>query len=719
MSHPFSTGSQSLPASPFKFHAVNRNLAAEAAEPDTVSGFNKSFVSNNSAAASFSQSVKSSIGIFGGGLKLRRASGSLTESRSETVEDVLNARFAHSPHIGHIDILRKIELDFQADMVAFESLIHTHCIITDKIRNLLDLVAFMNQTAAVISESHSNVRSDWPWKNTTANYTRFFALLASANEGDELFFQSNDVTLKLEARVVQKLNDYLYKILARPIWLRFFLQVASKTLTFEFTENFEFAMNQIQALVTTVLQLTNLQDSDGFNDMAALEKLMDASSCLAVDGSLDTKKSKPFNATLFLNVPSYSLRHRSSQPIPLPPKLIASFTVTEVVWDGRKRVAGKAGLGGSLQITCTQGFVVIGRGDSSGGSVKMVYVPVGLEKVSAVMQDHYVNGIDNVVEINLANSTFVVVQVPEKEERLKLCRCLNSVSGAKKPVLRKIQPDLWLVDKPIVDESSMTSLKPSSSSVSLSTESSTSEIKPQSTHFQCLCIPYLAKDGEWEKLAKCDFLIVTDADGGKPRIVLAIEATKMPIACIDVLVELEVKPAGEKEILVTMQNLSLKTFCRYMIRVKDAQKLEEVVSSIQKIKQSLTSIHLETVSQFLIRGNIPDFIKACTYLTPSLPFFVTCVATVKTGSATYPLGLTTLSLKTLESPIGDFKIMTVTAGETIVLESIITTDMLIQDCRTVTSALIKILFASKPGVEYHLELVSSVVVSYLVKNVMP
>ncbi|KAJ3057877.1 hypothetical protein HDU99_007090, partial [Rhizoclosmatium hyalinum] len=70
---------------------------------------------------------------------------------------------------------------------------------------------------------------------------------------------------------------------------------------------------------------------------------------------------------------------------------------------------------------------------------------------------------------------------------------------------------------------------------------------------KCLCIPYLAKDGEWEKLAKCDFLIVTDADGGKPRIVLAIEATKMPIACIDVLVELEVKPAGEKEILVTMQ----------------------------------------------------------------------------------------------------------------------------------------------------------------------
>ncbi|KAI9345584.1 hypothetical protein BDR26DRAFT_856300 [Obelidium mucronatum] len=513
----------------------------------------------------------------------------------------------------------------------------------------------------------------------------------------------------------------------------------------------DYAINQVQSLVDSVLQMCHLEGMDGFLDMISLEKTVDASMCLSLgsDGS-DAKKFRPSAVKLYLTVPSLPT-FLCRQPIPLPPKFLFTVSGTEIVWDVRKKV-GKPGA--SIVISCTEEFLLLSRekgaagptmGSSSSEHLKLMYVPVSLDNVSA---HHIERGTDfeNLLEIHLSNTALLLVQVQAPDMLRRFLGYLNS-AASKKHNVKTIRPAFWLVDRPKEEDSEMIR-SPSSSTEELTATASRTEVKPHSTILQCLCYPFIKKGDDWEKMAKCELQILSDRDGEKPRIMLSIDATKLNIAGVEIQTQLTVKFGGDRDLTLLLQNVATKCIGLYLIRVKDSKKRDEVYQAIESIKHMLVASNLNNVNQHLVRDNIPDFIKKCRYLIPTNELYIHCMVNIKTytsSSKALDLGLCQMSLKTLESPVGTFKtveIMSVAAdrSQKKVLESLITSDMLVQDCRTTTCAMIKILFASKAGIEYRLELVcddgtaatsgvkdripmdsvmSQVAITYLTKDVTP
>ncbi|KAJ3238736.1 hypothetical protein HDU78_003345 [Chytriomyces hyalinus] len=682
-------------------------LADGAPEPDSVSGHNRGSLSNSSASISHVfrnglQNLKrTSIGIFGVSLRMRK------EVHVETIEEVLANRYAKSQEIGAMDVLKKTEHDFQAEMAAFVQIINEHCKQTENIVQLLELVACMQQTSGVISESHSNIKSEWPWKNTTAIYNRFFGLMTAFTKPEsELFFRSKKSGLRLEAALLQRMNDYLYKILERPIWLRFFLYTASQEIACKNSEYLEYALTQIAALVSDVLELAGVDSSfDGYNDMVALEKKMDSSKCLGLETD-PYAKPRHFKAHLFLSVPSRALG--ASPPLLLPAKLKYTIACRQVILDKQqqsKKRGGRAALGDPLTIFCAGDFILIGKEEDAaapgnGGVSRLRYIPVALKSVIARQYDMY-GSLENVIEMNLCNSVLIAVQTHGAEDRELLANFLNSASKQQNGA-PSTTPSFWLVDKPPVETGAVLYVEPAQTEVT----------KPRIDVFQCLCYPHISKDGSWEKLAKCELLIVTEWDGTNPRIVVSLDGTKRQIAVMDLHVDMEIRLSGTRGVTLLMKALNTGNFGPYMINVKDTKMRDELVQSVDNIKFNLAASNFNAMTDKLMLKNIPDYIQFCPDLEATTLWFecnVNVKITAEGGSKIHQLGLSKLCLKTLQSPVGPFKIATLLSesdANHVYLDSIITSDMLVQDCRTPSCALIKIAFASKPGVEYNLEFVS-------------
>ncbi|KAI8836488.1 hypothetical protein BJ741DRAFT_188609 [Chytriomyces cf. hyalinus JEL632] len=172
-----------------------------AAEPDSVHHSSRS-----SLSASFSQVFQSGLMI------MKKASTGILGLRkfgkrdkgAQTIDHVLSNRYAKSSEIGPMEILKQTEQVFQADMASFVKIIKEHCLQTENVMNLLELVASMQQTSGVITESHSNIKSEWPWKNTTATYNRFFGLMTAFTKPEsDVFFRSKKAGLRLEAALLQ------------------------------------------------------------------------------------------------------------------------------------------------------------------------------------------------------------------------------------------------------------------------------------------------------------------------------------------------------------------------------------------------------------------------------------------------------------------------------------------------------------------------------------
>ncbi|TPX77571.1 hypothetical protein CcCBS67573_g01193 [Chytriomyces confervae] len=644
-------------------------LADGAPEPDSVSGHNRGSLSNSSASISHVfrnglQNLKrTSIGIFGVSLRMRK------EVHIETIEEVLANRYAKSQEIGAMDVLKKTEHDFQAEMAAFVQIINEHCKPTENIVQLLELVACMQQTSGVISESHSNIKSEWPWKNTTAIYNRFFGLMTAFTKPEsELFFRSKKSGLRLEAALLQRMNDYLYKILERPIWLQF-KQTASQEIACKNSEYLEYALTQIAALVSDVLELAGVDSSfDGYNDMVSLEKKMDSSKCLGLE-------TDPY-----------------------------AKVILDKQQQGKKR-GGRAALGDPLTIFCAGDFILIGREEDAaapgnGGVSRLRYIPVALKSVIARQYDMY-GSLENVIEMNLCNSVLIAVQTHGADDRELLANFLNSASKQQNGA-PSTTPSFWLVDKPPVETGAVLYVEPAQTEVT----------KPRIDVFQCLCYPHISKAGSWEKLAKCELLIVTEWDGTNPRIVVSLDGTKRPIAVMDLHVDMEMRLSGTRGVTLLMKALNTGNFGPYMINVKDTKMRDELVQSVDNIKFNLAASNFNAMTDKLMLKNIPDYIQLCPDLEATTLWFecnVNVKITTEGGSKIHQLGLSKLCLKTLESPVGPFKIATLLSesdANHVYLDSIITSDMLVQDCRTPSCALIKIAFASKPGVEYNLEFVS-------------
>ncbi|KAI8611358.1 hypothetical protein BC830DRAFT_662600 [Chytriomyces sp. MP71] len=197
----------------------------------------------------------------------------------------------------------------------------------------------------------------------------------------------------LTAGMMQKFNGYLYKILARPVWLRFFLHVTCMALPYEDRENLEFAMSQVRALVVAALELSGIdENADGFNEMVELEREVDATQCMFLD--VDNLKHRFCSVKLFLSVPSHaSASCVPRAPLPLPPKPRAVYECREIFLETGKRRGGRATLTGAiLSIRCFDDFILVGRNVEVhlvGTVFKLLYIPVTLDKVSAKRFDSY------------------------------------------------------------------------------------------------------------------------------------------------------------------------------------------------------------------------------------------------------------------------------------------------------------------------------------------
>ncbi|KAJ3238106.1 hypothetical protein HDU81_008406 [Chytriomyces hyalinus] len=640
---------------------------ADAAEPDTVSGLHRGSLSSSSASISnvfrngLENLKRTSIGIFGVSLRMRKQGN----VHVETVDEILANRYAKSPEIGAMDILKKTELDFQADMATFVQIINENCLPTENTIQLLELVACMQQTSGVISESHSNIKSEWPWKNTAAIYNKFYGLLTSfAKTESELFFKSKNSGLRLDKALLQRMNEFLFKILERPIWLRFFLHTASVHTEYKDSEYLNYALVQMATLVSAALDLAGIDASfDGYTDMISLEKNIDSSKCLGLEAD-----------------PYADARKHS------------------------KKRGGRATLGEPLTILCAGDFILIGRDDETASGkrsvFRLLYVPAALKSIIARQYDVY-GSLENVIEMNLCNSVLIAVQTRDAEDRQLLASFLNGAE--KQPNGVPMTPSFWLVDKPPVETAAILYTAPAAQP---------QESKPRVQVFQCLCYPHISRDGSWEKLAKCEFLIVTEWDGANPRIVVSLDGTMRQIATMDVHVDTDMRMAGSRGVTLLMKTLNTGTFAPYMVNVKDANVRDELLQSVEKIKANLTSCNFNAMADKLVLKNIPDYIQLCKDLEAQTLWF-DCIVNVKItsdgSSKIHQLGLSKLCLKTLPSPVGQFKIATLTSESNVALvylDALVTSDLLVQDCRKPSCTLIKIYFASKPGVEYNLEFVS-------------
>ncbi|KAJ3247299.1 hypothetical protein HDU77_008632 [Chytriomyces hyalinus] len=694
-------------------------LPDDAPKPDLVSGLHTCPPTKSSASISqvFRNSVqkfkRTSIGLFGAAIRVCK---SINRDMHETVNEALANRWcaysllsasaitqAKSAKIGALDILESKEQGFQADMADFVQLIQKNCQRTKNITELLNLISCMQTTSEVMSESPANLHSDFMWKSTADVYNGFFALLtASAHAQSEAFFRCKKSGRQLDSALLQRMNHFLYKIMSRPIWLRFFLHTASQNTACMNSELVEYALSQISPLVSTALELAGMEaSSDGHADMISLEKMIDSSQCLMMETD-PFAKPRHFKANLFLSAPSRQLC--SNQQLPLPAKLMHTISCRQVIFDPRqhgKKRGGRVALGETLTILCAGDFILVGSDEKAAsreGSVfRLRYAPVPLKSVTARQYDVY-GSLENVVELNLCDSVLIAVQTHGAEDRLLLTRFLNM---AKQTSVAPITPNFWLVDKPV------------ESAAVLYTDAPHSEItKPRITVFQCLCHPYISKDGSWEKLPKCAFEIVTEFNGSSPRIVLSLDATKKRLATMDVHVEMDVRISGTRGLILLMKNLTTGSLRPYLVNVKDSKIREELLESVRNIKSSLSLTNFNGMAQNAVLKNVPDFIHMCPDLEAKCLWF-DCIVNVKMAtngsSKIHQLGLSKLCLKTLASPVGTFKIATLTSESNPTLkylETLITSDTLVQDFRTPACTLIKMKFKSKPGIQYSIELVS-------------
>ncbi|KAJ3383248.1 hypothetical protein HDU80_001293 [Chytriomyces hyalinus] len=451
-------------------------------------------------------------------------------------------------------------------------------------------------------------------------------------------------------------------------------QTASQNTAYMNSELVEYALSQISPLVSTALELAGMEaSSDGHADMISLEKMIDSSQCLRME-------TDPFA------------------------KLMHTISCRQVVFDPRqhgKKRSGRVALGETLTILCAGDFILIGSDEkaaSGEGSVfRLRYVPILLKSVTARQYDVY-GSLENVVELNLCDSVLIAVQMRGAEDRILLARFLNM---ANQPSAAPITPSFWLVDKPV------------ESAAVLYTDSPHTEVtKPRINEFQCLCHPYISKDGSWEKLPKCEFEIVTEFNGSCPRIVLSLDATKKRLATMDVHVEMDLRISGTRGLILLMKNLTTGALRPYLVNVKDSNVRDQLLESVGKIQSTLAVTNFNGITQNAVLKNIPDFIHMCPDLEAKTLWF-DCIVNVKMtingSSKIHQLGLSKLCLKTLASPVGTFKIATLTSESNpalIYLETLITSDTLVQDFRTPACALIKMTFASKPGIQYNIELVS-------------
>ncbi|KAI8836489.1 hypothetical protein BJ741DRAFT_188644 [Chytriomyces cf. hyalinus JEL632] len=190
------------------------------------------------------------------------------------------------------------------------------------------------------------------------------------------------------------------------------------------------------------------------------------------------------------------------------------------------------------------------------------------------------------------------------------------------------------------------------------------------------------------------------------------EAGKRQIAVMALHVDMDIRLSGTRGVTLLMKVLSTGRLGPYMINVKDSKMRDKLIQSVDNIKFNLAASNFNAMTDKLMLKNIPDYIQLCPDLEATTLWFecnVNVKITTEGGSKIHQLGLSKLCLKTLQSPVGIFKIATLFSksdANHVCLDSIITSDMLVQDCRTQSCALIKIVFASKPGVEYNLEFVS-------------
>ncbi|KAJ3247143.1 hypothetical protein HDU77_008707 [Chytriomyces hyalinus] len=331
----------------------------------------------------------------------------------QTIDEVLANRWAKTPEINALDILKKSEQKFQADMVAFAQTINENCATSENTVQLLELVACMQQTSEVISETHSNINSEWPWKNTSAIYNRFFALMSVPTKTEsELFFISKKWGLRLDMALLQRMNDFLFKILERPFWLRFFLHTAYQSTAFKDSECLEYALTEMDTLASGALDLAGINASlDGYSDMISLEKKIDTSKCLAFE--MDS--------------------HRKA--VDAPPLAKRWFL-------------------------CAGDFILIGTqtetASGNGSTFHLRYAPVPIKFIISRQFDLY-GSLENVIEMNLRNSVLIAVQTDGAADRQLLAGFLNSAKQSNKML---IKPKFWLIDKPAAERGAVLYTKP-------------------------------------------------------------------------------------------------------------------------------------------------------------------------------------------------------------------------------------------------------------------
>ncbi|KAJ3014276.1 UNVERIFIED_CONTAM: hypothetical protein HDU68_000352, partial [Siphonaria sp. JEL0065] len=105
--------------------------------------------------------------------------------------------------------------------------------------------------------------------------------------------------------------------------------------------------------------------------------------------------------------------------------------------------------GSAMVFLCSEGMVLVGNenvptvtGSSSNHLeiTKLMYVPVLLNQVSA--QRIAMTGLENIIEIHLANSALIFVQTSNTQSLSQLLEYLNSAATM------LVNLEFWIVDKP-------------------------------------------------------------------------------------------------------------------------------------------------------------------------------------------------------------------------------------------------------------------------------
>ncbi|KAJ3143213.1 hypothetical protein HK100_000012 [Physocladia obscura] len=622
-------------------------------------------------------------------------------------------------------------------MSDFLKLINDHCQLSEGVIKLKEVVDELKLTAAVIVDLPDNARRAWPWKvslvsfqlslftvtkqEAIKSYSKLFILLRSvlpengADEQPENFFKSKESGLKLDDEIVQVVTKYTAK---------------------EDTD-LKFSRDTIQKLAAKSLAIANRTHADGQSDMTELEKIIDSTECVEIGNSFNSKsslKDSNFEIDLFLATPTMpSDRH----PFSTPPKHLHTISGQEITVGVNRRISNnrttraailvKTMIGEELRFLCTQDFLMVVKPCSTSGKLKIVHAPVLLKNICGREHEIYGRDLENIVEVNLDNLGLLIVQISDADDRKKFVTYLNSISGLNR-TFRKVEPSFWIFNKPqgkkIPDqitaaEENTEILDTTTQEMTIATPQSPNSKKNIQQMFDCDCYPFISKGvAGWEKLSRCKFAIVADCDTLQIRIVVRIEVTHVSICGADIGYALNARPQGERDISLLLINYVTKKVTPYLIRVKNTLKRNEVIFEINKYQKILTLANYDTATPYLIRENSPKYVIQCPHLIPSNELTVDCLVTVKYNTSALltqnilESGHARLNLKVLKSPMTDFRVIEVTTRRgtdltRIYLNSVITKDMTVQDCRTPTCSTFKISFASKPGIEYVLDIITA------------